>query len=125
LHLKAVTLSAGTIQYKVRFSMSTYVSSAPQNNGQPVCLGISNSNLYIACTHDPLNTIKAGDPNGNDSLLFFKKETGTAYNTFESVKYPGWFITTAFDDWKRVEMYQVPTDRTFIIWIYSNMFTNL
>uniref|UniRef100_A0A673FQB2 Interleukin-1 n=2 Tax=Sinocyclocheilus rhinocerous TaxID=307959 RepID=A0A673FQB2_9TELE len=126
LHLKAVTLSAGTIQYKVRFSMSTYVSSAPQNNGQPVCLGISNSNLYIACTQsggsspvlllkevsDPLNTIKAGDPNGNDSLLFFKKETGTAYNTFESVKYPGWFITTAFDDWKRVEMYQVPTDRT-------------
>ncbi len=31
---------------------------------------------------------------------------------FESVKFPGWFITTAFDDWKRVEMYQVPTDRT-------------
>ncbi|XP_016092531.1 interleukin-1 beta-like, partial [Sinocyclocheilus grahami] len=126
LHLKAVTLSAETIQYKVRFSMSTYVSSAPQNNGQPVCLGISNSNLYIACTQSggsspvlllkevsgPLNTIKAGDPNGYDSLLFFKKETGTAYNTFESVKYPGWFITTAFDDWKRVEMYQVPTDRT-------------
>uniref|UniRef100_A0A8C1D1U8 Interleukin-1 n=1 Tax=Cyprinus carpio carpio TaxID=630221 RepID=A0A8C1D1U8_CYPCA len=126
LHLKAVTLSAGTIQYKVQFSMSPYVSSDPQNNGQPVCLGISNSNLYIACTQSggsppvlllkevsgPLNTITAGDPNGYDSLLFFRKETGTDYNTFESVKYPGWFISTAFDDWKRVEMSQVPTDRT-------------
>ncbi len=80
LHLKAVTLSAGSIQYKgksltqafeykcmtsemsfwrilytflflsVRFSMSMYTSSTPQNNGLPVCLGISNSNLYIACT---------------------------------------------------------------------------
>nr|AMR55431.1 interleukin-1 beta [Schizothorax prenanti] len=126
LHLKAVTLSAGSIQYKVRFSMSMYTSSTPQNNGLPVCLGISNSNLYIACTQSddsspvlllkevngPLNTIKADDPNGNDSLLFFRKETGTAYSSFESVKFPGWFITTAFDDWKRVEMYQVPTDRT-------------
>ncbi|XP_052424008.1 interleukin-1 beta-like isoform X3 [Carassius gibelio] len=126
LHLKAVTLSAGNIQYKVRFSMSTYLSSAQQNKGQPVCLAISNSNLYIACTESdgsspililkevsgPLNTIKVGDPNGYDSLLFFRKETGTAYNTFESVKYPGWYISTAFDDWERVEMIQVPTDRT-------------
>ncbi|XP_016302645.1 interleukin-1 beta [Sinocyclocheilus anshuiensis] len=126
LHLKAVTLSAAAIQYKVRFSMSTYVSSAPQKDAQPVCLGISNSNLYLACTQSdgsspdlllkevsgPLNTIKAGDPNGYDSLLFFRKETGTAYNSFESVKYPGWFITTAFDDWEKVEMYQVPTNRT-------------
>ncbi len=34
----------------VKFSMSTYTSPAPQNHGQPVCLGISNSNLYIACS---------------------------------------------------------------------------
>uniref|UniRef100_A0A8C2BIV4 Interleukin-1 beta n=1 Tax=Cyprinus carpio TaxID=7962 RepID=A0A8C2BIV4_CYPCA len=57
-----------------------------------------------------VNTIKAGDP--NDSLLFFRKETGTRYNTFESVKYPGWFISTAFDDWEKVEMNQMPTTRT-------------
>ncbi|XP_018935618.2 interleukin-1 beta [Cyprinus carpio] len=124
LHLKAVTLSAGAMQYKVQFSMSTFVSSATQKEAQPVCLGISNSNLYLACTQldgsspvlilkeasGSVNTIKAGDP--NDSLLFFRKETGTRYNTFESVKYPGWFISTAFDDWEKVEMNQMPTTRT-------------
>ncbi len=80
LHLKAVTLREGATQYKgtsltqaftykcmtsemcltlptthflflsVKFSMSTYTSPASQNHGQPVCLGISNSNLYIACS---------------------------------------------------------------------------
>ncbi|XP_043087340.1 interleukin-1 beta [Puntigrus tetrazona] len=126
LHLKAVTLSAGTDQYKVQFNMSTYVASQPQNKGQPVCLGISKTNFYISCTQSgasspvlllkevsgSLNTIKEGDPNGYDNLLFYRKQSGSYYNSFESVKYPGWFITTAFDDWKRVEMYQVPTDRT-------------
>ncbi|XP_073685848.1 interleukin-1 beta [Garra rufa] len=127
LHLKAVTLTSGNIRMKVRFSMSTYKSSSSQGDGQPVCLGISNSNLYLACTQSdgssmpklllkevsgPLNTIKVGDPNGNDSLLFFRKETGTANNTFESVKHRGWFITTAFDDWERVEMFEAPTERT-------------
>ncbi|KTG34669.1 hypothetical protein cypCar_00029572, partial [Cyprinus carpio] len=109
---------------EVQFSMSTFVSSATQKEAQPVCLGISNSNLYLACTQldgsspvlilkeasGSVNTIKAGDP--NDSLLFFRKETGTRYNTFESVKYPGWFISTAFDDWEKVEMNQMPTTRT-------------
>ncbi|KAF4108548.1 interleukin-1 beta [Onychostoma macrolepis] len=126
LHLKAVTLSAGSIQYKVKFSMSMYISTTSQNKGRAVCLGISDTNLYIACSksdgsspvlflkevNGSLNTIEAGDPNEYDSLLFFRKESGTAYSSFESVKYPGWFITTAFEDWKRVEMYQVPTDRT-------------
>ncbi|KAL1266188.1 hypothetical protein QQF64_001863 [Cirrhinus molitorella] len=126
LHLKAVTLSGGNIRLKVRFSMSTYVSSGLKNDGLPVCLGISNSSLYLACTQPdgsspklvlkevsgPLDTIKVDDPNGYDSLLFFRKETGTANNTFESVKHRGWFITTAFDDGERVEMFETPTERT-------------
>ncbi|XP_050977636.1 interleukin-1 beta isoform X4 [Labeo rohita] len=127
LHLKAVTLTGGNMNLKVRFSMSAYYTSTPQNIGQPVCLGISNSNLYLACTKSddsslpklllkevsgPLNIINVGDSDEYDSLLFFRKETGTAYNTFESVKHPGWFISTAFEDTERVEMEKTPTDRT-------------
>ncbi|KAK9968698.1 hypothetical protein ABG768_003010 [Culter alburnus] len=120
--LMAVTLRDGNSDIKVRFSLSTYVSpSVKPNASQPVCLSISNSNLYLACTNDSsphlvleeitgtLNTIKAGDPHEN--LLFFRRETGVANNTFESVKYPGWFISTDYEDSKWVEMCQVPSSR--------------
>ncbi|NP_998009.2 interleukin-1 beta [Danio rerio] len=125
-HLQAVTLRAGSSDLKVRFSMSTYASpSAPATSAQPVCLGISKSNLYLACSpaegsaphlvlkeiSGSLETIKAGDPNGYDQLLFFRKETGSSINTFESVKCPGWFISTAYEDSQMVEMDRKDTER--------------
>nr|AXY78937.1 interleukin-1 beta [Hemibarbus labeo] len=119
-HLLAVTLRDGNHQYKAQFSLSTYVSpSASPNASQPVCLAISKSNFYLACTKsdgssphlvlkeitDNLSTIKDGDL--NKDLLFFRKETGVANNTFESVKYPGWFISTVYEDFERVDMCQL------------------
>ncbi|ROL54057.1 Interleukin-1 beta [Anabarilius grahami] len=48
--LMAVTLRDGNSLFKVRFSLSMYVSpSAKPKASQPVCLGISKSNLYLAC----------------------------------------------------------------------------
>ncbi|ROL54059.1 Interleukin-1 beta [Anabarilius grahami] len=122
--LMAVTLRDGNSLFKVRFSLSMYVSpSAKPKASQPVCLGISKSNLYLACAEsndssphlvleeitETLNTIKAGDPHEN--LLFFRRETGVANNTFESVKYPGWFISTDYEDSKLVDMCQVSSSR--------------
>nr|WEM32073.1 interleukin-1 beta [Mylopharyngodon piceus] len=122
--LMAMTLKDGTSQFKVRFSLSMYSSpSATPNASQPVCLAISKSNLYLACTNSndssphlvleeitgTLNSIKAGDQ--HDNVLFFRKETGVANNTFESVKYPGWFISTAYEDMEQVEMCQVSSSR--------------
>nr|AFN02623.1 interleukin-1 beta [Ctenopharyngodon idella] len=122
--LLGVTLRDGNSDSKVRFNLSMYASpSATPNASQPVCLAISKSNLYLACTEsdgssphlvlkevtETLNTIKAGDQ--HDNLLFFRKETGVANNTFESVKYPGWFISTAFKDMEQVEVCQVPSSR--------------
>ncbi|XP_067288859.1 interleukin-1 beta-like [Pseudorasbora parva] len=122
-HLLAVTLREGSSQYKVQFSLSMYASpSSGPNASQPVCLAISKSNLYLACTlvgssphlilkeiNGTLNNIKVGDQ--NDNLLFFRKETGVANNTFESVKYPGWFISTAYEDYEPVEMCQMQSSR--------------
>ncbi|KAK7120960.1 hypothetical protein R3I94_020821 [Phoxinus phoxinus] len=122
--LLAVTLHDGNTRFKVDFSLSLYVStSASPNASQPVCLGISQTNLYLACTQPDdssphlvlqeisgtLKTIKAGDQ--YDNLLFFRKETGVANNTFESVKYPGWFISTAYEDFEQVEMSQMSQGR--------------
>lgn len=126
-YLMAKTLKGGNDQYKVRFSLSTYMSPTPTKPGsQPVCLGISKSNLYLACTkaeqskpptlvlkeiNDTLDTIVDGDAKGYDHLLFYRTESGVSNNTFESVKFPGWFISTAFDDDERVEMCQKSTAR--------------
>ncbi|KAG1971362.1 interleukin-1 beta [Pimephales promelas] len=122
--LLAVTLRDGNNRYKVDFSLSLYAStSATPNASQPVCLAISQTNLYLACTtlddasphlvlkeiSETLNTIKVGDQ--NDNLLFFRKETGVANNTFESVKYPGWFISTAYEDFEQVDMSQMSKGR--------------
>lgn len=46
-----------------------------------------------------------------ERFLFFRNGTGDSLNTFESVKYPGWFITTSKDDFKPVQMSkQQPSD---------------
>lgn len=39
-----------------------------------------------------------------ERFLFFRNGTGDSLNTFESVKYPGWFITTSKEDYKPVQM---------------------
>lgn len=39
-----------------------------------------------------------------ERFLFFRKATVESQNTFESVKYPGWFITTLKDDFNPVQM---------------------
>ncbi|TRY92064.1 hypothetical protein DNTS_017520 [Danionella cerebrum] len=127
-HLQAVTLKAGESNYKVRFSMSLYMSVGSRpNTSQPVCLGISKSNLYLACTKPdgmspqlvlqevtaPLNTISSKDASGLESLLFLRSESGVSVNSFESVKYPGWFISTAFEERRSVEMDSKQSTRVF------------
>ncbi|KAA0704222.1 hypothetical protein E1301_Tti000137 [Triplophysa tibetana] len=122
LRLKAATLKGGNMHQKVQFNLCTYISpSSSRPDSQPVCLGISNTSLYLACSRkdsstlpklelreidDPLNTIEANDPMEYDHLLFYRKESGVANNTFESVKFPGWFISTTFEDFEEVEVCQ-------------------
>ncbi|KAK1800869.1 hypothetical protein P4O66_006042 [Electrophorus voltai] len=116
--LQAVTLKGGNLHRRVLFHLSSYTPPRCSDlRGQPVCLGIAKSKLYLSCTNvsgnptlsieeindkDTLKTISAN--NDMDRFLFLRRGTGNSVNTFESVKYPGWFISTSQADHERVDM---------------------
>uniref|UniRef100_A0A3B1IGY2 Interleukin-1 beta n=1 Tax=Astyanax mexicanus TaxID=7994 RepID=A0A3B1IGY2_ASTMX len=103
-YLLAVTLKGGNQSQSVRMNLSTYASpSCNSTKGQPVCLGIAKSNLYLSCTE----YLHAGKCSSNDGLkrfLFLRSVKGGSVNTFESARFPGWFISTATEDYQPVEM---------------------
>ncbi|MCJ8742356.1 hypothetical protein PDJAM_G00081160 [Pangasius djambal] len=116
--LLAITLKGGNEKNKAWFNLSAYTPpNCTDTRGQPVCLGIVKSNFFLSCTmengtpflgieevkdKESLKAIKEND--GMERFLFFRNGTGESLNTFESVKYPGWFITTSKDDFKPVQM---------------------
>ncbi|XP_022536472.2 interleukin-1 beta [Astyanax mexicanus] len=118
-YLLAVTLKGGNQSQSVRMNLSTYASpSCNSTKGQPVCLGIAKSNLYLSCTesdsgspHLSLEEVKNKEElkmiRGEDGLkrfLFLRSVKGGSVNTFESARFPGWFISTATEDYQPVEM---------------------
>uniref|UniRef100_A0A3B4C2Y0 Interleukin-1 n=1 Tax=Pygocentrus nattereri TaxID=42514 RepID=A0A3B4C2Y0_PYGNA len=116
-NLLAVTLRGGNSNRsgKLGINLSTYTTpGCKATNGQPICLKIAQSNLYLACTkesgtssqpHLILETLKTIEENdGMERFLFFRKVTGGSINTFESVKYPHWFISTSKNESMPVDM---------------------
>uniref|UniRef100_A0AAR2JK65 Interleukin-1 n=1 Tax=Pygocentrus nattereri TaxID=42514 RepID=A0AAR2JK65_PYGNA len=114
-NLLAVTLRGGNSNRSVGINLSTYTTpGCKATNGQPICLKIAQSNLYLACTkesgtssqpHLILETLKTIEENdGMERFLFFRKVTGGSINTFESVKYPHWFISTSKNESMPVDM---------------------
>ncbi|CAB1318873.1 unnamed protein product [Coregonus sp. 'balchen'] len=90
------------------------------NNHLRVVLGIASSNFNLSCSmqtdsttpilqlelcsEDQLKTISAqGD---TVRFLFYKTTQGISLTTFESAKYPGWFISTSLEQRKPIEMCQ-------------------
>ncbi|XP_036450789.1 interleukin-1 beta [Colossoma macropomum] len=119
--LLAVTLKGGNSSQSVCMNLSTYTTpGCKATNGQPICLRIAQSNLYLACTkesgtssqphliledvkdEETLKTIEENDD--MERFLFFRKVTGDSINTFESVKYPHWFISTSKNESMPVDM---------------------
>ncbi|XP_066506513.1 uncharacterized protein [Hoplias malabaricus] len=116
--LLAITLRGGSSSRSVSMNLSAYTTpSYTSTDGQPVCLGIAQSNLYLACSNvsgtpqlileamndkETLKSIIEADD--MERFLFFRKVTGNSINTFESVKHPGWFISTSNEEYKQVDM---------------------
>nr|CAE51868.1 interleukin-1 beta [Ictalurus punctatus] len=117
--LLAFTLKGGNKDNKAWFNLSAYTppNCTENTKGQPVCLGIVKTNLFLSCTLENetpflgLEEVKDKERlksiQENDGMeRFFSSETAlvTPLTPSKSVKYPGWFITTSKEDYKPVQM---------------------
>uniref|UniRef100_A0A3B4VPG1 Interleukin-1 n=2 Tax=Seriola dumerili TaxID=41447 RepID=A0A3B4VPG1_SERDU len=113
--LQAVTLKGGYGDRKVNFKLVKYISCGA---GQTFVLSIKNANnhkLYLSCVMNSdnaeLHLEKCSEDdisssNDMDRFLFDKKLTGISLTRFESVKYPGWFISTSESENQPLELCQ-------------------
>ncbi|XP_028269439.1 interleukin-1 beta-like [Parambassis ranga] len=120
MELHAVMLQGGSTDRKVHLNMSTYVPpTTPSTNAWPVALGIKDTDLYLSCHKDGGNpTLCLEEVTNKDSLrqigsqsemvrfLFYKQDTGVNNSTLMSARYPNWYISTAEENNKPVEMCQ-------------------
>ncbi|KAM9337990.1 interleukin-1 beta [Symphorus nematophorus] len=124
LKLQAVTLKGGHCGRKVRFKLSRYVNSCVSpGDGETVRLSITNTNLHISCSMkdgrpalnlEECSREKLQEISGDENrFLFFKRFNGTiSIVTLESVKCPGWFISTCHEvENQPVEMCEPDTIR--------------
>ncbi|XP_034727432.1 interleukin-1 beta-like [Etheostoma cragini] len=116
MELHAVTLQGGADTTKVHLNMSTYLHPT-STVGRTVALAIKESpNLYLSCRKDGAEpTLHLEDMTADrlssvssDSdmmrFLFYKQTTGVNISTLMSVAFPNWYISTAVQNNKPVEM---------------------
>lgn len=116
MELHAVMLQGGAENRKVHLNMSNYVHPAPVTEARTVALGIKDTRYYLSCQKDgdnPTLHLEAVDKENLSSIssdsdmvrfLFYKQDTGLNLSTLVSVAFPDWYISTAEDNNKPVEM---------------------
>ncbi|TDH13106.1 hypothetical protein EPR50_G00054420 [Perca flavescens] len=117
MELHAVTLQGGADTTKVNLSMATYLHPTSSVTGITVALGIKESpNLYLSCRKDGaeptlhLEVVEADRLSRISSnsdmvrFLFYRQTTGVNISTLMSVAFPNWYISTAAQNNKPVEM---------------------
>ncbi|MEQ2289209.1 hypothetical protein AMECASPLE_030588 [Ameca splendens] len=108
--LQAITLRGGYCERKVNFEMSSYAPcSSSKIKDLTVLLSIT-KDLHISCSlkddkvlltleeYSKEDLQEISKDQNMDRFLFIKSPSALSLTTFESVKYPGWFISTSSKD---------------------------
>ncbi|KAM4577524.1 interleukin-1 beta-like [Odontesthes bonariensis] len=124
MELNAVMLQGGSENRKVHLNMSTYVHPTPSTEARPVTLGIKGTDLYLACykngdkptlhlepVADKASLLRISAESDLVRFLFYKHDTGLNDSTLMSARFPDWYISTATQDNKPVEMCQETASR--------------
>nr|AAP33156.1 interleukin-1b [Pagrus major] len=124
MELHAVMLQGGTGNCQVQLNMATYLPPTPSAEAVTVTLCIKDTNLYLSCHKEgdePTLHLEAVDDKdsllsitpGSDMVrfLFYKHVTGLNNSTLVSVPFSSWYISTAEENNKPVEMCQETTRR--------------
>ncbi|XP_035514459.1 interleukin-1 beta-like [Morone saxatilis] len=118
MELHAVMLQGGSDRCKVHLNMSTYLDRTPSAEAQTVALGIKGTNYYLSCHKDgeePTLHLEAVDKASlanitSDSdmvrFLFYKQDSGLNISTLMSVPFSNWYISTAEENNRPVQMCQ-------------------
>ncbi|XP_061585866.1 interleukin-1 beta-like [Cololabis saira] len=124
MELHAVMLQGGSDSRKVTLNMSTYAHPTPSAEARLVALGIKDTNFYLSCHMDgdkPALHLEAvtdkgslsriGKGSEHERFLFYKQDTGLNISTLVSAHFPSWYISTATQENKPVEMCQEAASR--------------
>ncbi|XP_062410699.1 interleukin-1 beta [Sardina pilchardus] len=113
--LQAITLQSGNKSRRVQLGLTTYIPSVTPAKGRPIALGVG-GDLYLSCTSSSGKPVLGLEEVKKENLksisgdmtrfLFHKTVSGQTGTSFESVKYEGYFISTAYSDGQRVDMCQ-------------------
>ncbi|MEQ2283684.1 hypothetical protein AMECASPLE_014099 [Ameca splendens] len=120
LELLAVMLQGGSNSHKVYLNMATYVHVRPNPEmGQPVVLGIRDTDFYLSChkngdkptlhleeVEDKTSLSEISSESEMRRFLFYKQDTGLNISTLMSALFPDWYISTATQNNKPVEICQ-------------------
>lgn len=125
LELFAMMLQGGSNSRKVYLNMATYVHLSPDTEvGQPVVLGIKDTDFYLTVhktgdkptlhleeVQDKTTLSEISSDSEMRRFLFYKRDTGLNISTLMSAQYPNWYISTATENNRPVEMCQASASR--------------
>ncbi|XP_059192896.1 interleukin-1 beta-like [Centropristis striata] len=118
MQLHAVMLQGGVEPAtKVHLNLSSYAHPAATVEGRTIALGIRGSDLYLCCRKDGAEPTLHLEAVTDDSslasmssdsdkvrFLFYEQVTGVNITTLMSVAFPDWYISTAEQNNKPLEM---------------------